>query len=1116
VRDPHRWLEDESTRRSKIWIKAQRAFTTRYLKTIIRRETIESFESKIRRSSEFEEVGAYFQRGSNFFYFGRWASATTISSDAAEGQYRLYMTEDLSKEGRVLLDPSSLKGDGGDQLLVRVTWVSNDGLSVAFGYTRGSDDPWMTICTRLVSGGGVDVVGDKITGVCHVASTCVEWLDRADGFFYSCFSHPPDAAGVLPAEAKHRVCFHRVGQPQSGDFVVYEEGRADPSAGSRPAAGARAGLGGGGSEQTRSPQQQEQGEGARRQTTGEGEEEEGDDADDDSIVNIGEVGCIQEADPEEGAGDDSDKDSCLGSDTWHSNDEQEEDTEDSATGYLDWPGRRESCRPRLSVDGRYLFIEIFLDGIDAGRGVDCMLPDSTRAALANKLYYFDLLTFRGEDERSLGQCVRLVDVFESRWEYLANIEDEVWLRTNYKAPRFRIMRISLPDLEIFESVSRRYLAGVLQSIWMYSLEWIPESADGSLLESALIAAHTVLVLKYLCDASYSVLLFDLTQTLDEASQRHIAELPLVRHCFVQGPWCNFQSPNIFYSCSGFAEPSSIFRTVVIRNAFSGSIELQFEPSFIPCVPCLSPSSFETSQDFCPVQVAGPIASSAPPGARGPASPSTNSTFLRQGLAPASTVRVENLELPMFIFASDDVKERRPCVLFVSGSFGVSMLPCFSPALALFVQHFEAIVCIVNVRGGGELGADWHKSGVGDKKQSAVDDVVTAAEYLVESGYAIKGSFSLMGGTSAGVVVGACIAQRPELFCAAVVVDGVFDLMRHHLLSPPTDGPTLPTRRPLSPAPAQAPTSTQQQQQEGRDGEREKVGEDKDETEDEDSGMELVPLWTQEFGSVDGASFTDAVRLLHLSPLHNVLAPAPVPPRPRGAARRRQGGAPNKPPSPPPVVAKKFPAVLLFVGGASTAPVPRAHSFKFIAELQRVCGSGSTNPLLIHIDREEKEEDEEEDDEGEGERERGRDMRRRGSSADASGAAPVATTDETRRVALALTFLAKFMGAAYCPSDAREDEDTGEDEDEDDAEVEAPGLGPGSGLDWQGGPPWAEERARAREEKQEDEHEGEGEGEGEEEGEEEGEGEGRESLNSQDSLADLGEDFYDGREEGEEE
>jgi len=56
------------------------------------------------------------------------------------------------------------------------------------------------------------------------------------GFFYSCFSHPPDAEpGVVPAEAKHRVCFHRVGQPQSGDLVVYEEGRADAAAGAKAA-----------------------------------------------------------------------------------------------------------------------------------------------------------------------------------------------------------------------------------------------------------------------------------------------------------------------------------------------------------------------------------------------------------------------------------------------------------------------------------------------------------------------------------------------------------------------------------------------------------------------------------------------------------------------------------------------------------------------------------------------------------------------------------------------------------------------------------------------------------------------------------------------------------------
>ena len=88
---------------------------------------------------------------------------------------------------------------------------------------------------RRVSGGGVDATGDKIAGVCHVASTSVEWLDRADGFFYSCLSHPPDAAGVLPAEAMRRVCFHRVGQPQSGDLVVYEEGRADAAAGAKAA-----------------------------------------------------------------------------------------------------------------------------------------------------------------------------------------------------------------------------------------------------------------------------------------------------------------------------------------------------------------------------------------------------------------------------------------------------------------------------------------------------------------------------------------------------------------------------------------------------------------------------------------------------------------------------------------------------------------------------------------------------------------------------------------------------------------------------------------------------------------------------------------------------------------
>jgi len=202
---------------------------------------------------------------------------------------------------------------------------------------------------------------------------------------------------------------------------------------------------------------------------------------------------------------------------------------------------------------------------------------------------------------------------------------------------------------------------------------------------------------------------------------------------IAGPYGRFDRPEVFYVFTSPLYPATTFRYDVGTGKSTA-----WEPPKLT----FDPTRYETSRVFYPSR--------------------------------------DGTRVPMFITYRKGVKldGTNPTMLYAYGGFNIATLPGFRPDVPAWLE-LGGVWATANLRGGSEYGEAWHEAGMKEKKQNVFDDFIAAGEYLVRQGYTSPARLAISGGSNGGLLVGAVMEQRPDLFAVALPAVGVMDMLRYH-------------------------------------------------------------------------------------------------------------------------------------------------------------------------------------------------------------------------------------------------------------------------------------------------------------------------------------------------
>ncbi len=254
-------------------------------------------------------------------------------------------------------------------------------------------------------------------------------------------------------------------------------------------------------------------------------------------------------------------------------------------------------------------------------------------------------------------------------------------------------------------------------------ELIPQAAETI---QGVSAVNQQFFVNYLQDAHTQVKVFDL-------AGRFVREIPLPGLGSAGGFHGKRTDTETFYAYTSFSTPAVIFR----YDATTATSTVFRQPKV-----AFNPDDYETRQVFYASK--------------------------------------DGTRIPMFISHKKGLKPngRTPTLLYGYGGFNISLTPSFSVANLVWME-MGGVYAMPNLRGGGEYGEDWHQAGTKARKQNVFDDFIAAAEWLVANGYTSRARLAISGGSNGGLLVGACMTQRPDLFGACLPAVGVMDMLRFH-------------------------------------------------------------------------------------------------------------------------------------------------------------------------------------------------------------------------------------------------------------------------------------------------------------------------------------------------